>query len=68
MMTNIAHTPSPANRSWRLAKKKESSNLYVAHTALALYTMIRPMVNKESVTIMRKKSGVDLFVDTVTHL
>lgn len=42
MLTN----PTPANRSCLLAKKKLSSNLYSAHTAEALYTMMTPIVSK----------------------
>ena len=45
-MTNIAPIPTPANNSCRLAKKKLSSNLYSAHIAEALYTMMIPIVSK----------------------
>lgn len=60
-------TPTPANKSWRFAKKNESSNLYVAHTALALYTIIRPIVKSNKVSITKIKSGVDLFADNAEH-
>lgn len=62
----MAAIPTPANKVCLLAKKKESSNLYSAHTALALYTMISPTASSVNVTINKIKSGVVLLVGT-TH-
>lgn len=66
-MKNMAMIPMPANNSCRLAKKKESSYLYVAHTALALYTMMSPIVNSNNVMITSKKSGDVFFVCKAEH-
>jgi hypothetical protein len=68
IITNMAHTPSPANNSCLLAKKNESSNLYEAHTALALYTIMSPIVSNERVNTIKMKSGVVFLVDNVAHL
>lgn len=67
MMINIVYILSFVNKSWCLVKKKELLNLYVVYIVFVLYIMIRLMVSKESVMIMRKKSGVDFFVDIVIY-
>lgn len=56
--------PKAANSSCRFAKKNASSNLYVAHMALALYTMIKPIESSKNVIKIKMKSGDLLFVDT----